>query len=195
MNERPAPPPEGKLIAEAAARRGLSLRKAAEQAGISYGRWRQIVTGYQNVSPGEFAIVHAPAGTLAKMARVVHVTAAQMAAAGREDAAEAMREAEPEPATQLALVPVDDVAVERRRLADQWAAMMTTLVGPELAQVKAAIDAAPPGASGADIFPGQPGPAGIWDLREVPPQARMLLIAVWLFRRSHPEQENPAKAG
>jgi hypothetical protein len=195
MNTRPAPPPEGKLIADAAGRRGLSLRKAAEQADISYGRWRQIVTGYQNVSPGEFAIVHAPARTLAKMARVVGVTAAQMAAAGREDAAEVMRDTEPEPATQLTLVPVDDAEAERREDADQWAKMLTTLVGPELEQVKAAIKAAPPGASGASIFPGLPDLAGIWDLREVPPQVRMLLVAVWLFRRNHPARENAAKAG
>lgn len=96
------------------------------------------------------------------------------------------------PATQLTLVPVDDAAAERRRLADQWAAMVTAPVGPELREVKAVIDAAPPGATGSEIFPGQPALAGIWDLREVPPQVRMLLVAVWLFRRNHPEQ---AKAG
>jgi len=174
MNTRPAPPPEGALIAKAAARRGLSLRKAAEQAGISYGRWRQIATGYQNVSPGEFAIVRAPAGTLAKMARVVGVTAAQMAAAGREDVAGAMHDTEPEPAVQLTLVPVDDVAAERRRLADQWAAMVTAPVGPELREVRAAIDAAPPGASGRDIFPDTPALAEIWSMKETPPQYKVL---------------------
>ena len=99
------------------------------------------------------------------------------------------------PPTQLTLVPVDDVAAERREDADQWAKMMTTLVGPELEQVKAAIKAAGPDAAGADIFPGHPALAGIWDLREVPPQVRMLFVAVWLFRRNHPVQENPAKAG
>jgi len=195
MNTRPAPPPEGKLIADAAGRRGLSLRKAAEQADISYGRWRQIVTGYQNVSPGEFAIVHAPARTLAKMARVVGVTAAQMAAAGREDAAEAMRDSEPEPATQLTLVPVDDVAAERRAFADQWAAMITTPVRVELREVKAAIDAAPPGAAGREIFPGLPALAEIWDMRQVSPQERLLYMGVWLFRHNHPEREAVGKAG
>jgi hypothetical protein len=92
MDQRPEQPPEGKLIADAANRLDLSIREAARRAGISYGRWRQITTGYQNVSPGSFAPVHAPAGTLAKMARVVGVTAEQMETAGqRPDAAEILR--------------------------------------------------------------------------------------------------------
>ena len=194
MNERPEAPPEGTLIAEAAARLGLSLRKAAEQAGISYGRWRQIVTGYQNVSPGEFAVVRAPAGTLAKMARVVHVTPEQMAAAGRQDAAQAMRDIEPEPATQLTLVPVDDVATERRHLAEQWAAMVTAPIGPELREVKAAIDAAWPGAAGAEVFPGVPALAEIWDMQATPRQYRIFAMATWLHLQRHPEGLRAGKA-
>jgi transcriptional regulator with XRE-family HTH domain len=92
MNERPPQPPEGKLIADAADRMNLSIREAARRAGISYGRWRQIVTGYQNVSPGSYARVRAPAKTLARMAAAVGVTAEQMGTEGqRPDAAEAMR--------------------------------------------------------------------------------------------------------
>jgi len=193
MDMRPEAPPEGKLIAEAAARRGLSLRKAAKQAGISYGRWRQIATGYQNVSPGEFAIVRAPGGTLAKMARVVGVTPEQLAAAGRQDAAEAMQDAGQESASHLTLVPVDDVAAERRRLADQWAAMVTAPVGPELREVRAAIDAAPPGASGHDIFPDTPALAEIWSMKETPPQYKVLAMAVWLFTRR--DRDEAVKAG
>jgi hypothetical protein len=90
METRPEQPPEGRLIADAADHLDLSIREAAKRAGISYGRWRQIVMGYQNVSPGSFAPVHAPAKTLAKMARVVGVTPAQLTEAGREDAAEAL---------------------------------------------------------------------------------------------------------
>ncbi len=93
MDQRPEPPPEGKLIADAADRLDLSIREAARRAGISYGRWRQIVTGYQNVSPGSYALVRAPAKTLAKRARVVGVTAEQMETEGqRPDAAEILRE-------------------------------------------------------------------------------------------------------
>ena len=84
MNERPPQPPEGKLIADAAAARGLSIREASRRAGISYGRWRQITSGYQNVSPGSYAAVRAPAVTLARMARVAGVPAGQLEAAGRD---------------------------------------------------------------------------------------------------------------
>lgn len=95
MQTRPEQPPEGKLIAAAAERLSLSIREAARRAGISYGRWRQITTGYQNTSPGEFAIVRAPAKTLAKMAKTVGVTPEDMETVGqRPDAAEIMRREE-----------------------------------------------------------------------------------------------------
>jgi len=87
MDERPAPPPEGLLIAEALTHSGMSIREASRRAGISYGRWRQITSGVQNVSPGSYARVRAPADTLARMARTVNITPAELAEAGREDAA------------------------------------------------------------------------------------------------------------
>lgn len=93
MQTRPEPPPEGRLIADAADRLSLSIREAARRAGISYGRWRQIVMGYQNVSPGEFAVVRAPAKTVARMAQAAGVTPEQMEAEGeRPDAAQELRE-------------------------------------------------------------------------------------------------------
>ena len=93
MEQRPEQPPEGKLIADAAARMKLSIREAARRAGISYGRWRQIVQGYQNVSPGQLAIVHdAPALTVARMATVVGLSPDRMETEGqRPDVAELMR--------------------------------------------------------------------------------------------------------
>jgi hypothetical protein len=91
MDERPDQPPEGKLIADALNLQGMSIRKAARLAGISYGRWRQITTGYQNVSQGSYARVHAPAVTLARMAVTVGVSPVQLEAAGRADAADALR--------------------------------------------------------------------------------------------------------
>lgn len=92
MNERPQPPPEGRLIAAAAEHQELSIREAARRAGISYGRWRQITSGFQNVSPGSYAAVRAPARTLAKMAQAVGVTPDELAGAGREDAAQVLAE-------------------------------------------------------------------------------------------------------
>ena len=92
MDERPEQPPEGRLLAQALERSGMSIRQASKKAGLSYGRWRQITSGFQNVSPGSWAAVRGPAPTVARMARVVGVTPDQMAEAGREDAAAVMRE-------------------------------------------------------------------------------------------------------
>lgn len=92
MDERPVQPPEGKLISEALARKGLSIREASRRANISYGRWRQITSGYQNISPGVYAPVRAPAATVARMAGVVGVTAAELEQAGRVDAGDAFRD-------------------------------------------------------------------------------------------------------
>lgn len=110
MDERPAPPPEGKLIADALARKGLSIREASRRANISYGRWRQITSGYQNVSPGVYAPVHAPAATLARMARVVGVTPGQLEQAGRADVAEVLSADTSQPAADpLATLTDDDI--------------------------------------------------------------------------------------
>jgi hypothetical protein len=90
MPNRPEPPPWGALITAALGRARLSVRAAASRAGISEGRWRQIAGGYQVVSSGVYAPVRGPAGTLAKMAAVAGVAPAELSAAGRPDAAEAL---------------------------------------------------------------------------------------------------------
>jgi hypothetical protein len=87
MEERPPQPAEGKLIADTLALSGMSIRRAAKRAGISYGRWRQITSGYQNVSPGSYAAVRGPALTVARMAHVVGLGPDDLHTAGREDAA------------------------------------------------------------------------------------------------------------
>lgn len=84
---RPQPPPWGALITSAIKRAGLSARSAARQAGISEGRWRQLTSGYQVVSPGVYAPVHGPAPTLARMAAVAGLSAGQLQEAGRDDVA------------------------------------------------------------------------------------------------------------
>ncbi|MFD4830220.1 helix-turn-helix domain-containing protein [Streptomyces uncialis] len=87
----PQPTREGQLLKAALENRRLSARKAAKAAGISEGRWRQIVNGYQTPSKG----VHVPAigstDTIARMAQVVGVTPEQLEEAGREDSAAALR--------------------------------------------------------------------------------------------------------
>jgi lambda repressor-like predicted transcriptional regulator len=87
MSERPEPPPWGAVITAGLRRSRLSARQASRQAGISEGRWRQIAGGYQVVSPGVYAPVRGPAATLARMAAVAGVSAADLRAAGRADAA------------------------------------------------------------------------------------------------------------
>lgn len=104
MSEHPKQLPEGALIADALKRSRLSARKAAGRAGMSEGRWRQIVKGYQTVSAGTHAPVRGPAETVARMAEVVGVTPEQLEQADRADAADELR-------TLLdARAPADDLA-------------------------------------------------------------------------------------
>lgn len=174
MQTRPEQPPEGKLIAAAAERLELSIREAARRAGISYGRWRQITTGYQNTSPGEFAVVRAPAKTLAKMARVVGVTPEQLETEGqRPDAAEAMRHEQaavpaPRPATAPTGIPVIDNAASPEDVA------------PFVWQIENEVERAErehgPSPAGEQIFgPGQE--ADSWDYLAARPEVKIRLIA------------------
>lgn len=86
---RPDAPAEGKLVETL--RNGfappLTLRAAAAAIGISDRRWRQIENGYK-MEGGAPVRVHAPADTLARMARVVGASPEQLRDAGRGDAAE-----------------------------------------------------------------------------------------------------------
>lgn len=90
MTETPPQRPEGELIKGALRRSRLSARKAADLAGISEGRWRQIVNGYQSVS-GTALAVKGPPETVARMAQVVGVTPEELDSADRGDAAEELR--------------------------------------------------------------------------------------------------------
>jgi transcriptional regulator with XRE-family HTH domain len=91
VSVQPDPSPEGALIREARRAAGLSFRKIAGRAGISYGRWRQIEAGYQNVTLGVYEPVRAPDRTVARMAAVVGVSPEQLEEAGRADAAAVLR--------------------------------------------------------------------------------------------------------
>lgn len=91
MNTNDERTPWGAVIDEARKqmRPKLSATKAAEQSGISEGRWRQIVLGYQS-SGGVRIPVQGPADTVARMAETVGVTPEQMIEVGRADVAEEM---------------------------------------------------------------------------------------------------------
>ena len=170
MEQRPDQPPEGKLLADAADRLSLSIREAARRAGLSYGRWRQITSGYQNVSPGSYAVVRAPARTLARMAAVVGVTPEQMEGAGRADAAEIMREGAVIPLPALRTPLAEMIALHRGEsdVFPQMDEAMTAMVerhlpAVEAAVISAAIDSDTPVPRGEQVFPGAPHEAERWD--------------------------------
>ncbi|OMC00349.1 hypothetical protein A5733_04355 [Mycobacterium sp. NS-7484] len=85
-----SPPPEAELIERLRAeiRPPLSARAAARAAGISEGRWRQIVKGYNKATSDVRVPVIAPAETLARMAKAVGAGPEQLSEVGREDAAD-----------------------------------------------------------------------------------------------------------
>lgn len=89
VTEVPERRPEGVLIEQARATLvpKLSGRAAAEAAGMSEGRWRQIVNGYLSAGGGNYVPVTAPPDTLARMAKVVGVTPEQLMEVDRGDAA------------------------------------------------------------------------------------------------------------
>ena len=105
MTTSPQPPPEAVLIREhrLAMVPHLSLREAARRAGISSPWWRVLETGVRRVKQQDFPESANPE-TLARMAQVVGVTPAQLAEAGRPDAAailEKLLAAPPDPVSDL----------------------------------------------------------------------------------------------
>lgn len=117
--ETPQAPAEALLIdsAQKSAIPRLSMRKAAEMAGMSEGRWRQIVKGYQGTGTGRLAVI-APDETIARMALVVGVTADDLDEAGRPDAAEVLRHLvadSDQPDVELEQVSTDRLLGEIRR--------------------------------------------------------------------------------
>lgn len=91
------PPPEMVVIRRARLARGLSLDEAAsgvaELSGtrFSASRWSQLETGYR-VSASGTILQLAKDGRLAQMAYVVGVAPEQLERAGRQEAAEVLRE-------------------------------------------------------------------------------------------------------
>lgn len=82
-------PPESELIERLRkdATPKLSMREAARRAGISDGRWRQIIKGFKQETADVRVPVKGPADTIARMAQVVGATVDQLRDAGRDDAA------------------------------------------------------------------------------------------------------------
>lgn len=119
MPDRPARRPEGDLIAREMKRRHLPARQLATQIGLSEGRLRGIVNGYASAGAGQHVAVVAPATTLARIAAALDITADQLTAAGRPDAAAELADLAPADPAVAALAGVgDDAVVEVMRSPD-----------------------------------------------------------------------------
>ncbi|MEW1864286.1 hypothetical protein AB0399_28615 [Streptomyces sp. NPDC088194] len=105
MTETLRPPPEGLLLAAAAERQGLSGRMVAARTEVSaavakklgYSKrklsepwWRCIIKGFQSVNRTKVAY-RGTGETVARFAHAVGATAEDLTAAGRADAADAVR--------------------------------------------------------------------------------------------------------
>ena len=91
--QEPRLPPEALLMQRRreALTPPVSRRQAAAKAGISPSQWSDVERGSKKAGTGVVVPVQATARTLAKMARAIGVTADELAAAGREDAARDLR--------------------------------------------------------------------------------------------------------
>lgn len=89
----PSAPPEADLIRtrRESADPALSRRQAAARAGISPSQWSDVERGSKRAGSGVIVPIQATAETLARMAQAVGVTAAELASAGRTDAASQLR--------------------------------------------------------------------------------------------------------
>jgi transcriptional regulator with XRE-family HTH domain len=93
MDAPPTPPPEARVLRMARIGRQMSVREAAQRAGVSVSLWRQVEAGYMTPTKGMHAPKIAPAPTLARMAKAVNLSVEDLESEGqRPDAAEILRE-------------------------------------------------------------------------------------------------------
>ena len=141
----PKPPPEADLIRLARQARGLSPDEAADRTPIRIKgfRWRQIESGWKG-KPGASEKTQAPDKTLAHMAFTVGVTPSRLIEAGREKAAEILREIQIQNADQRASLPdpLDDLDEERQRIIlDMLAQLPPGDRGPALRRLAERVEA------------------------------------------------------
>lgn len=94
----------------------MSRRQAAAKAGISPSQWSDVERGHKMAGPGVIVPVRATAETLARMAQVVGVSDVELAAAGREDAAQQLRNADRQRALRDRLADVPGLGALSRDL-------------------------------------------------------------------------------
>lgn len=108
----PGPTPEGQLIKRVreSLQPRVTVAEAAQRAGISAEMWGHIERGHRSAGRGAGRVpVKAKRPTLARMAFEIGVSAEDLEEAGREDAAEVLRQMlDSRPAEQTVMeVPVD----------------------------------------------------------------------------------------
>jgi transcriptional regulator with XRE-family HTH domain len=130
--DKPDQPAEGALLARAMIRERLSAREAAKRAGISEGRWRQIVSGYQSAK-GQHIPVVAPAATLAHMAHALNIKPEELTTAGRADAADVLSDLLSNPSgTSLAVPKVVQALADAANNSRQSEALIRVMENPNL---------------------------------------------------------------
>lgn len=156
----PQPPPEADLIRLARQARGLSPEEAAERTPIRIKgfRWRQIEKGFKGKVGESDPVVGLPK-TIAHMAYTVGVTPSRLIEAGREDAAQILREIQIQNAgdTVAGLPdPLDQLGPDRQRIIlDMLQQLPARDRGPALRRLAERVEAGELDDSG-----GAPGSAG-----------------------------------
>ncbi|MCI3271441.1 hypothetical protein [Streptomyces cylindrosporus] len=153
----PQPPPEADLIRLARQARGLSPEEAAEQTPVRIKgfRWRQIEKGFRG-KVGESDRVAAPARTLAHMAYTVGVTPDRLTEAGRDDAANILREIQIQRAGAAASLPdpLAQLGAERQRIILEMLQQLPARDrGPALRRLAERVEAGALEDAGAAVLP------------------------------------------
>jgi hypothetical protein len=93
MDAPPTPPPEARVLRMARIGHQMSVREAAQRAGVSVSLWRQVEAGYMTPTKGMHTPKIAPAPTLARMAIAVDLSVEDLVSEGqRPDAAQVLAE-------------------------------------------------------------------------------------------------------
>jgi transcriptional regulator with XRE-family HTH domain len=113
VNVQLRPPAEADLIRQhrEASVPEISRRQAAAMAGLSASQWSDVERGQKKAGPGVAVPVQATAETLARMAQVAGVSAEELEAAGRADAADQLRALEGQQRTRQRLVGIPGLGV------------------------------------------------------------------------------------
>lgn len=184
--ERPPAPPEAVLIRLAREAADIRIAEAAKRAGVSVARWSQIEAGSE-IRHGNVNPVAGRAGTIARMAAEVGLTAERMASEGqRPDAAEILAEIIRQRGDSRAAAPGPDPLAayglpprgrKLKALEDSDEPGLVPYLAEVAAEVSRAMDEHGPDLTGAQAFPDRPVDQGYWDNPRLSGYERVRLVA------------------